>query len=328
MSILHALTLLWVVSAPPRHAATLAIDPPGPSSHQVRSVRITVLSTMLADMTGVGEWGFAALVETDGRRLLFDTGARPETVLDNARELGIDLSDVTDLVLSHHHGDHTGGLIALRQSLSRRNPRALARAHVGAGIFLSRPGPDGEENNPMIARRAGYEAAGGTFVVYSRPGEIMPGVWLTGPVPRPHPERNWPHAARLKVAGGVVEDSIPEDASLVIDTPQGLIVISGCGHAGTINTAEFARETVRAAPIHAVIGGLHLFRSSVEDMEWTAVKLKEFGLAHLLAAHCTGIEALFRIRYRAGLTRKTAVVGAVGSSFSLKDGIDPLELAQ
>jgi 7,8-dihydropterin-6-yl-methyl-4-(beta-D-ribofuranosyl)aminobenzene 5'-phosphate synthase len=249
-------------------------------------------------------------------------------VLDNARELGIDLTDVTDVVLSHHHWDHTGGLITLRQSLSKQNPGALARAHVGAGIFLSRPGADGKENNPMIARRAEYEAAGGTFVVYGRPLEIMPGVWLTGPVPRVHPERNWPHAARLKMPGGVVEDSIPEDVSLVVNTPDGLVVITGCGHAGTINTAEYARKAVREAPVHALIGGLHLFRSSDEEMEWTAGKLKEFGLAHLLGAHCTGIEALFRIRQRAGLTRKTAVVGAVGSSFSLKNGIDPLELAR
>jgi 7,8-dihydropterin-6-yl-methyl-4-(beta-D-ribofuranosyl)aminobenzene 5'-phosphate synthase len=328
MSILHALTFLSVVSAPPRQLATIAAEPVAPSTHQVRSLRITVLSTMLTDMTGVGEWGFAALVETDGRRLLFDTGARPETVLDNARELGVDLSDVTDLVLSHHHGDHTGGLLALRETLSKQNPRALARAHVGAGIFLSRPAPDGKENNPMIARRGEYEAMGGKFVVHGRPVEIMPGVWLTGPVPRPHPERNWPHAARLQTPGGVVEDSIPEDASLVIDTPEGLVVIVGCGHAGTINTAEFARKSVRQAPVYALIGGLHLFRSSDQDIEWTAGKLKEFGLTHLLAAHCTGIEALFRIRQRAGLPRKNAVVGAVGSSFSLTDGIDPLELAR
>jgi len=74
-----------------------------PATHQVKSFHITILSTMLADR-GVGEWGFAALVEADGRRLLFDAGYRPETVLENARELGIDLSTVTDVVLSHHHG--------------------------------------------------------------------------------------------------------------------------------------------------------------------------------------------------------------------------------
>ena len=96
-------------------------------------------------------------------------------------------------------------------------------------------------------RRSGrpYEATGGTFVVHSRPSEILPGVWVSGPVPRPYPERNWPHAGRIKTPQGMVEDSIPEDMSVYIDTPRGLVVITGCGHAGAINTGT-ARAVRRA----------------------------------------------------------------------------------
>ncbi len=83
---------------------TLALVAPAGAQErpQVRSLRITVLSTMLAGdfAGGIGEWGFAALVEADGRRILFDTGARPETVLANAKELGTDLAGITDLVIS------------------------------------------------------------------------------------------------------------------------------------------------------------------------------------------------------------------------------------
>ena len=106
---------------------------------RIRSARITILSTMLADTKGLGEWGFAALVEADGHRLLFDTGARPDTVLANARELGIDLSGVTDVILSHHHGDHTGGLLALRRALMKDRPGALSRCYVGRGKKMPRP---------------------------------------------------------------------------------------------------------------------------------------------------------------------------------------------
>src|SRR5690349_9902768 len=87
---------------------------------KVRTLKITILSTMLAD-EGIGEWGFAALVEADGRAWLFDTGARPDTVLANARELKIDLSKIGDVILSHNHGDHTGGLVALRTALAKVN---------------------------------------------------------------------------------------------------------------------------------------------------------------------------------------------------------------
>src|SRR5690349_18512192 len=87
--------------------------------HRVHSLRIQVLSTMLAD-TGIGEWGFAAVVDADGHRILFDTGARPETVLMNARDLKLDLSGVDEVILTHNHDDHTGGLLTLRREYSKK----------------------------------------------------------------------------------------------------------------------------------------------------------------------------------------------------------------
>src|SRR5207245_6182225 len=92
------------------------IRPPA-SAHRVNSVHITVLSTMLADK-GVGEWGFAALIEADGHRLLFDTVHRPETEVQNEPEHDIDLATVTEVVLSHHHVDHTLGLLPLLRELA------------------------------------------------------------------------------------------------------------------------------------------------------------------------------------------------------------------
>ena len=103
----------------------------------VRTARIAILSTMLAEK-GIGEWGFSALVEVDGKRILFDTGAQPDTVLRNAGVLGIDLSDVTDVVLSHSHWDHVGGLETLRRAFSGKNPAAMSRVHVGKGFFTPR----------------------------------------------------------------------------------------------------------------------------------------------------------------------------------------------
>jgi len=298
------------------------------SAHRVKSVHITVVSTMLADK-GVGEWGFAAVIEADGHRLLFDTGDRPETVLQNARELGIDLSTITDVVLSHHHADHTGGLLTLRRELAKVNPAALSRIHVAPGIFLRRrkAGSDAE-SNPTIALKGAVEAGGAVFIEHSGPVELLPGVWLTGAVPRRYPERNWGPPMSIVTARGLVPDSVPEDMALVLNTDKGLIVVTGCGHAGTINTVEYAREVVAPGPVYALIGGLHLFAASDSTLAWTAAKLRAAGLVNLLGGHCTGIEAVFRIRELAGLTRRAAVVAAVGSSFDLDRGIDPLALAQ
>jgi 7,8-dihydropterin-6-yl-methyl-4-(beta-D-ribofuranosyl)aminobenzene 5'-phosphate synthase len=295
---------------------------------RVRALKIQVLSTMLAD-DGVGEWGFAALVEADGRRILFDTGARPRTVLENARELKVDLAQVPEVVLSHNHWDHTGGLLTLRRELQATNPAALARVHVGRGLFWSRPSADGaSEGNLALKNRAEFAAAGLTFVEHDAPTEILPGVWLTGPVPRVHPERNFGAPRRVRTPDGLVEDTIPEDQSLVIDTDRGLVIVTGCGHAGIVNTAEYARRAVRPAPLHAVLGGLHLYQLDDERLDWTGDKLRSFGLENLLGAHCTGIEAVYKLRQRAGLTRKSCLVGAVGATFVLGEGIDPRDLAR
>src|ERR1700756_4478868 len=81
---------------------------------QIHALKITVLSTMLVgDPTGIGEWGFSALVEADGHRILVDTGAHPDTVLHNARDLKVDLSNVIEVILTHNHSDHVGGLLTL-----------------------------------------------------------------------------------------------------------------------------------------------------------------------------------------------------------------------
>ena len=317
-----AILSAFVVTAVP--VAAQSSDPP------VSAMKVTVLSTMLVGNAreGVGEWGFAAVLEADGRRWLIDTGARPETVLHNAAEMKVDLSTITDLVITHNHDDHTGGLLTLRREMAKKNPRALSRAWVATGIFTSRLDRQGREAGGLLPIKAEYEKLGGTFVEYDAPTRLAPGVWMTGPVTRTYPEKNWSVSGQLQTPSGPIEDNVPEDSSIVIQTAQGLVVLSGCGHAGIVNTIEFAQKRVQNAPVHAAIGGFHLFAASDETLAWTASKLKEARVQYFLGAHCTGIEAVFRIRQALGLPRKQALVGAVGASFTLGAGIDPKALAQ
>jgi 7,8-dihydropterin-6-yl-methyl-4-(beta-D-ribofuranosyl)aminobenzene 5'-phosphate synthase len=296
---------------------------------RVQSLKITVLSTMLADGKELGEWGFAALVEVDGHRILFDTGAHADVVLKNTQTLRVDLKTVPEVVLSHSHWDHVGGLLTLRNSVLPGSPDALATVHAGDGIFDPRTeGILPFETNPMILIKPQYEATGGVFVIHHRPVELYPGVWLTGPVPRKYPERNWSGDGKVRTPAGVVEDNVPEDTALVFDTEQGLVVLTGCGHAGVINTIEFARSFIRPARVHALIGGIHLFNASEETLAWTAGKLRAFGVDNFIGAHCTGIETVYRFRTELGLDRAHAVVGAVGATFELGRGIDPRNIAK
>jgi len=305
---------------------TVAAQAP-PAGRFVSSLRITILSTMLAD-EGFGEWGFAALVEADGRRILFDTGGHEDTVQRNLKALGVDLSQVELVVLSHNHADHTTGLMPLRRQLAAVSPKALATLYAGKGIFWPRINAQGAVDDRMGVVRQAYEATGGRIVEVSGPTELMPGVWLTGPVPRVYPERNWSALGRVRGEAGDVEDTVPEDATLVVRTKEGPVFLFGCGHAGVINTLEYARKTIDPGGVRAIVGGLHLFAADAAHLEWTAAQLKALGVQQLLGAHCTGIEAIYRIRTLAGLSRETCVVGAVGASYSLDRGIDPLRIAR
>jgi 7,8-dihydropterin-6-yl-methyl-4-(beta-D-ribofuranosyl)aminobenzene 5'-phosphate synthase len=249
-------------------------------------------------------------------------------VLHNARALHIDLSDVEDVVLSHNHWDHVGGLLTLRRELSQTNPRAISRVHVAAGIFRPRLTDSGEDHNGLREIQAQYLATGGKFIVHDGASELQPGVWFTGPVPRPNNERNWNPGLSLRTAAGLIEDNVPEDAALLFDTPEGTVILTGCGHAGIVNISEDARHIVGPEPILAIVGGLHLFAANEATLAWTGDKLRSYGVRQLLAGHCTGIEATYRLRGALGLSRKTAVVSVVGSSFTLGQGIDALALAQ
>jgi 7,8-dihydropterin-6-yl-methyl-4-(beta-D-ribofuranosyl)aminobenzene 5'-phosphate synthase len=95
-----------------------------------------------------------------------------------------------------------------------------------------------------------------------------------------------------------------------------------------VNTVEYARSFIRPARILAIVGGIHLFSASDATLDWTGRKLAAFGVDNFLGAHCTGIETVYRFRQSLGLDRHHAVVAAVGSSFDLATGIDPLNIAQ
>jgi 7,8-dihydropterin-6-yl-methyl-4-(beta-D-ribofuranosyl)aminobenzene 5'-phosphate synthase len=321
------LAIAVAAMVPLPNASTSTLRAQAAPGHKVKSLEIRILSTMLAD-EGFGEWGFAALVEVDGKRILFDTGANEDTVQRNLKALELDLADVEHVILSHNHADHTTGLMTLRKQFAATSPKALSTAYAGQGIFWPRIGNNGQVDDRMARIKREYEGTGGTFVTIAKPTEILPGVWLTGPVPRIHPERNWSPLGKVRSDAGDVEDTVPDDMTVAFQTEQGLVYLFGCGHAGVINTLDFTRKAIDRAPVKAVIGGLHLFAADDTALAWTAAQLKGFGLQQLVGAHCTGIEAVYRIRELAGLTRQTCMVGAVGTTYSLARGIEAGRIAK
>ena len=293
-------------------------------------VQVTILSSNLANGAAIGEWGLSAFVEVDGQCILFDAGRYPDTVIKNASVLNVDLSCVTDVVFSHNHFDHISGLMPLIENLRSVNPDAIQRLHVAEGMFASRrvaSSGDNRERNQMVALQQTIEAAGVEIIQHAEATEIFPAVWVSGPVERVHPERNYGSTLQVSLEGEWTEDYIPESQGLVIRTESGPIVLLGCGHSGVVNALEQIQKTIQDESIDALMGGLHLFAASDQTLGWTADRLREIGIENLMAGHCTGIEPLIRLRAGLNLTRQTAVVGAVGSRFVLGEGIEPTVIA-
>ena len=115
---------------------------------EIGNYEITVLATNISNYGGFGEWSFSALYESKQESILFDTGFHEDTVIHNANILKKDLSKVETVILSHFHSDHTGGLIKLRKTFRKKNPKAFAKVYVARGFFDQRFDKNGIKIGP------------------------------------------------------------------------------------------------------------------------------------------------------------------------------------
>ncbi|OGO22735.1 MAG: hypothetical protein A2144_05555 [Chloroflexi bacterium RBG_16_50_9] len=250
-------------------------------------IRITTLSENTADYGFLGEWGLSMLVEADGQKILFDTGAGIAAV-HNSQLLGVDLAEVDRIVLSHGHADHTGGL----REVLRRSGRKEVIAHpaVWDRKYRFREGrPERFIGIPF--NREGQEVLGASFVLSRQPVKLSANIMTTGEIPMVTDYEEIDANLFVKEDGDKTPDTLPDDLALIIDTEFGLVVIPGCCHRGIVNTLLHAQELTGKELIYAIIGGTHLINASKEQLEKTAAVLKEMGVQRLGACHCTGFEA-------------------------------------
>jgi 7,8-dihydropterin-6-yl-methyl-4-(beta-D-ribofuranosyl)aminobenzene 5'-phosphate synthase len=244
------------------------------------------------------EHGFAALVTvrrgTSTTTLLFDTGLSPDAVVVNSDRLGIDLADVQGIVLSHGHFDHAGGLAGLA---ARRGPRAMPMVlHPLAWTRRRLAPPNGQVYElPTLSKRA---LTGEGFDVIERrePSLLVDGsVLITGEVDRTTEfERGMPPPHQAWTGSGWEHDPlVRDDQALVVHVrDRGLVVLTGCGHAGAVNIVRHAQRLTGVDRLHALLGGLHLSGPAFEPViPPTIAALTELAPAMVVPAHCTGWRA-------------------------------------
>lgn len=257
---------------------------------------MTVSATILCENTVFGidgalaEHGWSAWLETPAGPFLFDTGSG-RTLLNNALLFGVPLHRARGILLSHHHNDHTGGLLEAVQHIRRGSGAAEVPVYGHPDLFkqsfYERKGTRSYSALPLT--RGALETAGARFELAPVWREIAPGVALTGEVPRRTDFE--PGDQTLKhydAAGAVVVDPIRDDQTVVIDTPDGLFVVLGCSHAGLINILTYIAEQTGSSRFHTVMGGTHLGLVEEAQAAATIDALRGFDIGRFGAAHCTG----------------------------------------
>jgi 7,8-dihydropterin-6-yl-methyl-4-(beta-D-ribofuranosyl)aminobenzene 5'-phosphate synthase len=275
------------------------------------SSKITVLCENTVQIPGLlGEHGFSALVETPEVTVLFDTG-QGFSLVQNALRLQKDLKTVSQLVLSHGHFDHTGGLLAF---LGVHGPCPIV-AHPDVLAERFRWMPVGQEEKPVSIgipwREAYVTSRGARFQWQKGFTEIAPNLYVTGEVPRKTAFETGDPKFVVRQEGNWVADNFLDDYSLVLKTPKGLVVLLGCAHAGLINILEHAIEQTGIDRIHAILGGTHLGFSPQAQLDGTVRELKRFQVDHLAVSHCTGLSPIARLASDFGTAFRFAPVGFV-----------------
>lgn len=272
---------------------------------QIGGLRVTTLAENLVQAGGLGQWGLSLMLELvdamgEERVIVFDTGANREAFLHNVRLLKKDLGEVDCVVLSHGHPDHTAATVEVVGAAG--GVRVYGHPHTfKPRLTVDRDGRRSRGGPPEGEGIGEIEAAGGEVLLSQGPVEVVPGVWTTGQVERATSfERVSAPIGRARrlivVDGEEVEDQILDDQSLWMDVGGvGPFVITGCAHAGPVNTMGQVLRLGGFERIHGLIGGTHLVGRSDDYLEQTIAGMRGFGLGLISPCHCTGFKATARL---------------------------------
>lgn len=237
--------------------------------------------------------GFAAWIRIRDRRILFDTGQK-DVILKNSERLGINLADAEVLVLSHGHDDHTDNLADF-YTINPNAPMYCGR-NIDADRFCCRPGEQALNWSPPPSAKKIFETLPPEQKhVLDKPLYLLPGVAITGPVPRLTTFEDVGDALFLDIEARK-PDPVSDDMSMWFETDKGLVILLGCCHSGIVNTVNYIRQVSGIEKISGIVGGMHLIRASKERMDKTLEAMKSWNMDFLIPCHCTGDNAMQQMK--------------------------------
>ena len=239
-------------------------------------MKISILTENAPGTATAAEHGLSYLIEHDNKRILFDTG-QSDLFIRNAGIMGIDLKNIDIIILSHGHYDHGNGLQYLDGGKLICHP----------GCFVKRYSSGGTR---YIGLRNTQSEISGKYdlITSSDPYTISSDIVFLGEIPRIT-------SFESKKTGFVLEDGTPDfvmdDSAVALILDEGLFIVTGCGHAGAVNTVEHARKVTGINKVYGIMGGFHLKQNDLQTRE-TIKYLRENEVKHVYPSHCTALPAL------------------------------------
>ncbi|MDA4113500.1 MAG: MBL fold metallo-hydrolase [Thaumarchaeota archaeon] len=249
----------------------------------------------------LAEHGFSTVLslETGGksRKVLFDGGLDPNTAAQNAAVLNLDLSDCDSVISSHGHIDHAGGLLNIKDRLGKRRIPLLLHPHAFRNRFVRFP--DGKAFNLRPPNRLALSGSG--YDIVEKTGAslwIDDSLLVTGQIPRTNDFEKGMPIHYSEIDGKLEPDPLIEDDQAIVFNlrDKGLVIITGCAHAGLINTLSYAKELTGEDRVYAVLGGMHLTGGLFEKIiPRTIEELRKLEPGFMIPCHCSGVRAVQEI---------------------------------
>jgi len=258
---------------------------------------------------------------SETRTLLFDTGPEDRTFEQNVSRLGVDLGKVDAIVLSHGHWDHAGAMLRALQLIRDRNGGREVPYFAHPDMFRTRATKIGKDSMRLMEDVPSIQALtahGAQVINTTEPQLVLDGMaYVSGEIPRVSAFEHGlkgQHRKTLDGAGWELDELILDERFVAVNVAgKGVLVFTACSHAGVINVLTHARTCFGDAPLHGVVGGLHLSGSSEAIIPDTIAALREFELSVIAAGHCTGWRAMTALANAFGDSKVAPL--AVGKRF-------------